>query len=69
MPDRPPAEQGRPQSEGDRPTAGPDPVTDPVTDPRSDDDRDVGWGDDTDLVADRDRDARWYQEQRPPHWE
>lgn len=49
------------------PTADAPPVRDPLRDTRADDDRDVGWGDD--LDAGGDRDARWYHEQRPPHWE
>ena len=58
---RQPAGDDRPDALADRP--------DPVSDVRSDDDRDLGWGEDLDP-ADRDRrDARWYEEQRPPHWE
>ena len=38
----------------------------PVLPDRSDDDRDVGWNRD---AGDAERDARWYEEQRPPHWE
>ena len=52
------------------PSGGSDPATpDPARDVRSDDDRDVGWGDDREAVTDRDRDVSWYEEQRPPHWE
>lgn len=42
---------------------------DPAREIRSDDDRDVGWGDDLDRADAAERDARWYEEQRPPHWE
>ena len=50
------------------PPPGLDHRADPATTVRGDDDRDVGWGDD--LDGDRGgRDARWYEEQRPPHWE
>lgn len=51
-------------SEGSEPAA-----PDPTRDVRSDDDRDVGWGDDREPVSEGDRDTRWYEEQRPPHWE
>lgn len=40
----------------------------PVLPSRSDDDRDVGWGDERPRERD-DRDEQWYREQRPPHWE
>ena len=47
----------------------PDERPDPAREPRSDDDPDLGWGDDLDRTDRGDRDARWYEEQRPPHWE
>lgn len=43
---------------------------DPASETRSDDDRDTGWGDDLDRGGPGGgRDLRWYEEQRPPHWE
>ncbi|MHA3704922.1 hypothetical protein ACXR2U_22340 [Jatrophihabitans sp. YIM 134969] len=63
-----PADPDRPDASPTDDGSGPG-RPDPVRDVRSDDDRDVGWGEDLDRADRGDRDRRWYEEQRPPHWE
>jgi hypothetical protein len=71
VPDAPtdPVRDAEPGSAAEPAHDAAEPARDIVRDTRSDDDRDIGWGDDLDDADRGRRDARWYEEQRPPHWE
>lgn len=52
----------------DRSTDGGRRLNEPIL-PIGVDDQDIGWGDDLAGAQAQASAERWYQEQRPPHWE